>query len=35
VISLKRKTGYNEKEDEEITNARKRFQQMYMDTESN
>ena len=35
VITLKRKTGYNEKEDEEITNARKRFQQMYMDTENN
>lgn len=35
VISLKRKTGYDQKEDEEITNARKKFQQMYMDTESN
>src|ERR1700690_1729004 len=35
VISLKRKTGYNEKEDEETMKARKKFQQMYMDTESN
>jgi hypothetical protein len=35
VISLKRRTGYNEREDEEIINARKRFQQMYIETENN